>query len=126
MSEWISVKEALPASERTVLITAVHKHPHTGKDIYNVFYAFYENGDVLMENSDYEWDFDPDLDDVLRYNQKADDYYVPSGWYECVEFSERFSPIWSEYKVIAWMNLPEPFRPTKEDITPPEMGTIKN
>lgn len=125
MSDWILVEKALPEPETTVLVTTVHKHPETKENIYWVFFAFYENGKILMGDSDFDWDYDDDVKGILEYNKKADDYYAPKGWYESVFFSERFSPIEDDFSVIAWMPVPKPYKPTNEDSSPPELGAIE-
>jgi hypothetical protein len=111
MNNWISVKERLPEPETNVLITAKSRKPHKGESPYWVFYAFYENGKVNMEQSQYFWDCDGEVKESLEADKENNSYFVPKGWFESVWFSERFSPIPDYFDVIAWQPLPKPYKP---------------
>ena len=55
------------------------------------------------EDSSYNWEIDyVDMD----YDEEADAYIVPEGWWETVDFCEEFSPV--DADVTHWMPLPEP------------------
>lgn len=71
MSKWISVKESLPEPETEVLIAATRN----GHVIITT--AIYEDGTILTDESDWYWD-----DDDSYYNEEADAYIIPEGWWE--------------------------------------------
>lgn len=96
--KWISVNERLPEPEKDVLIAW---KSWNGK-LY-VSTAFYENGKVNTENSDYAWNDDCDFQ---NYDEEADAYIIPEGWYESARFAEMFGVV--DMVVTHWMPLPKP------------------
>lgn len=103
-SEWIPCRERLPENEQEVEITYVKKHWKTGEPLYFTCRAFYSDGTVNTEESNYVWD----KTDNWEYIEKMDAYIIPEGWWECVSFAEEFAAV--DMPVIAWMPLPEPFK----------------
>ena len=96
---WISVEDKLPIVERDVLVAV---EPEIGGG-YFIAMGFYEYGKTYAEDSCYNWDSDY-ID--MKYDDDADDWIVPQGWYESVSFSEEFAEI--KDKVVYWRPLPEP------------------
>lgn len=108
-NEWISVEERLPENEKDVLISFKRKTIH-GKEYFCVGMAFHTDGKTTIDDSNYCWDNDNvDMD----YDEEADSYIVPEGWWETVDFSEEFSAV--DMPVTHWMPLPAP-----PDRRPPE------
>lgn len=104
VGEWIPCSERLPENEQEVEITYVNKHWKTGEPLYFTCRAFYTDGTMNTEESDYVWD----ETDNWEYNEKLDAYIIPEGWWERVSFAEEFGVI--DKPVIAWMPLPEPYK----------------
>lgn len=98
MADWISVKDRLPEPEKDVLISW---------KLWNgtlcVSTAFYENGKITTEDSDYAWNDEYDWAD---YDEEKDAYIIPEGWFESVRFAEEFGVV--DRVVTHWMPLPEP------------------
>lgn len=101
-SEWISVKDRLPENEKDVLIA--YKRKGFRGDVYScVGMAFHTDGQTNTEDSIYVWKTDCiDMD----YDEDADAYIIPEGWWETVDFGEEFSAV--DMSVTHWMPLPEP------------------
>lgn len=101
MSEWISVEDRLPENEKGVLACVSREHPmHPEKTINFVVKAFYTDGNHNMEDSAYDWD-------VYYCNTRDNEnYIVPEGWWEDLDYSEEFHQVNDE--VTHWMSLPEP------------------
>lgn len=98
-SPWISVEDALPVSETEVLAVCNRNG--------NVFVvpAIYEAGEVLRGESVWNWN---DIEEYGVYNEKLDDWYVPTGWWENRQFTPDDvynNPI--DCKVTHWMPLPD-------------------
>lgn len=104
VGEWVAVSERLPENEQEVEITYVNKHWKTGEPLYFTCRAFYTDGTMNTEESDYVWD----ETDNWEYNEKLDAYIIPEGWWECVSFAEEFGVV--DEPVIAWMPLPEAYK----------------
>lgn len=104
IGEWIPVSKKLPDNERDVEITCTEKYLGTGETIYFTARAFYTDGTITTEDSNYNWD------DCLKleYSEEKDAYLIPKGWWESVYFGEEFTPIDAE--VIAWRPLAEPYK----------------
>lgn len=101
--KWIPISEKLPENEKDVEITYTKKHWKTGEMLYFTARAFYTDGTMTTEDSDYNWgDFDN-----WEYVEEKDAYLIPEGWWESVGFGEEFEAVDAE--VIAWMSLPEPY-----------------
>lgn len=103
VGEWIPCSERLPDNEQEVEITYVNKHWKTGEPSYFTCRAFYTDGTMTTENSNYVWN---DIDN-WEYNENFDAYIIPEGWWEGVSFAEEFYPV--DKPVIAWMPLPPAF-----------------
>lgn len=96
---WISVEDALPASETEVLAVCDRN------GYVFVVPAIYEAGEVLRGESNWNWN---DISDYGVYNEEFDDWYVPAGWWENREFTPDDvynNPI--DCKVTHWMPLPD-------------------
>lgn len=99
---WISVDDRLPENEVDVLICAQRRY-YKGGTIPVVSTAFYTDGKMNTEESGYNWD----LDNVdMEYDEEADAYIVPEGWWESVRYGEEFSAV--DDFVTHWMPLPKP------------------
>lgn len=104
VGDWISCSERLPKNEEEVEITYTRKNYKTGKTMYFTARAFYEDGTMNTEDSDYCW-YDKDN---WEYVEEKDSYIIPEGWFEVVSFSEEFGAV--DMPVIAWQPLPEPYK----------------
>ena len=100
--KWISVKERLPENEERVLITERHEGFY-GKPWCVVMTAFHTDGKTFAEDSDYNWS---EGSVEMQYDEEADDFVVPEGWWEDVQCGDEFSKV--EHKVTHWMPLPQP------------------
>lgn len=107
VQEWIPVTERLPENEKDVLIRAERKLYGIGKrgsKIASVIsMAFHTDGKMNTEQSAYTWETDY-LD--AEYDEEADAYIIPEGWWESVTYSEAFSAVCDV--VTHWMPLPQP------------------
>lgn len=104
VGEWIPCSERLPENEQEVEITYVKKHWKTGEPLYFTCRAFYTDGTMNTEESDYAWN----ETDNWEYNENLDAYIIPEGWWESVSFAEEFFSV--DVPVIAWQPLPEPYK----------------
>lgn len=101
---WIPVTERLPENEVDVLIAYTRKGIR-GDAYFCVCTAFHTDGHTSTEDSSYNWEIDyVDMD----YDEEADAYIVPEGWWETVDFGEEFSAV--DSVVTHWMPMPEPPR----------------
>lgn len=107
VQEWISVNDRLPENEKDVLIRAERKLYGIGKrgsKIASVIsMAFHTDGKMNTEQSAYTWETEY-LD--AEYDEEADAYIIPEGWWESVTYSEAFSAVCDV--VTHWMPLPQP------------------
>lgn len=100
---WISVEERLPDNEVDVLVCVTRKHySDHSKDIRFVAKAFHTDGKTNTENSRYGWSSQY-ID--MEYDEEADAYIIPEGWWESVEYEDEFSAV--DDFVTHWMLLPE-------------------
>lgn len=110
MSEWISVKDRLPRAETKVTVCAERRY--NGKAHHVETVAMYEDGKVHREDSIVCWDYDTFSPD--DYDDESDDYIVPEGWWEYMEYAhDEWTCIAIDDVVTHWMPLPEP---PKEDV----------
>lgn len=110
VKKWIPISEKLPENEKDVEITYTKKHWKTGEALYFTARAFYTDGIMTTEDSDYNWN-DYDYQFNWEYSEEKDAYFIPEGWWESVCFGEEFSEIADE--VIAWRPLSEPYKPNR-------------
>lgn len=90
MSEWISVKDHLPPSEKHVLAeTDKYECVAFYAERFSVSVGYYTDDEINCE-----------------YNEDMDEYFLAEGWYEVVHNWEDYSSITIEDEVIGWMNLP--------------------
>lgn len=107
VQNWIPVTERLPENEVDVLILAerrLYGIPETDSRKHHIVAtAFHTDGKMNTEESGYTWE----LDNVdMEYDEEADAYIVPEGWWEAVRYGEEFSAV--DDFVTHWMPLPEP------------------
>lgn len=101
---WISVEEKLPDNEVDVLVCVTRKHySDPSKDIRFVAKAFHTDGKTNTEHSRYGWSSQY-ID--MEYDEEADAYIIPEGWWESVEYEDEFSAV--DDFVTHWMPLPAP------------------
>ena len=100
--KWISVEEYLPENEECVFVTVLHDG-YFGKPRRIVMTAFHTDGKTIAGESGYNWS---EGSVEMEYDEEADDFIVPEGWWEDVQCGDEFSKV--EYKVTHWMPLPEP------------------
>ena len=99
--KWVPVTERLPENEKDVLI--LFERAGLRGDVYRVVgKAFHTDGKTNTEDSAYVWDIDCIN---MEYDEDADAYIIPEGWWESVEFGETFSAV--DMPVLAWMPLPD-------------------
>ena len=97
---WTPVTERLPEPETDVLAVC------NRNGYIFVVPAIYEDGKMLTQDSKWNW---CDIYTYGLYSEEADDYYVPSGWWE----NRQFNPddVYNnlvDCPVTHWMPLPEP------------------
>lgn len=106
VNAWIPVTERLPKNEKDVLVRAERKLYGIGKrgnrTVSVISMAFHTDGKMNTEQSAYTWETEY-LND--EYDEEADAYIIPEGWWESVTYSECFSAICDV--VTHWMPLPE-------------------
>lgn len=97
---WVPVTERLPEPETDVLAVC------NRNGYIFVVPAIYEDGKMLTQDSKWNW---CDIYTYGLYSEEADDYYIPSGWWE----NRQFNPddVYNnlvDCPVTHWMLLPEP------------------
>ena len=103
---WRPAEGEKPANEQDILICVKEKSLITGKEFYKTIRGFYTTGDCYIYESSYDWE---SWDNIrllgLIYDEEADDYKIPEGWWECTEYSDDVMRIYEE--VAYWMPLPK-------------------
>ena len=95
---WIPVVERLPEPETDVLAVC------NRNGYIFVIPAIYEDGKMLTQDSAWNWN---DIYCYGLYDEEADDFYIPEGWWE----SRKFNPddVYNnpvDCAVTHWMPLP--------------------
>jgi hypothetical protein len=91
---WIPVAQRMPESSVTVLAYYKNSHGHDRR-----IRALWVQAKTLEASGD--WDGDCD------YDEEADTYYCPQGWYECMDNWDEFRSIFvHEGEITHWMPLP--------------------
>ena len=105
--QWTKCGDKMPENEHVVEVTyKVHKMDDTGEFLYGVCNAFFEDGGLAVERSEYEWD-----PEMLIYDEFTDTYYAPRGWFEDVYSIEECWQIDDDMiEVIAWKEKCKPYR----------------
>ena len=96
---WIPVTERMPEHETDVLAVC------NRNGYIFVIPAIYEDGKLLTQDSAWTWS---DIYCYGLYDEKADDYYIPEGWWENRQFNPDDvynNPV--DCAVTHWMPLPE-------------------
>lgn len=74
-------------------------------DYLGITTAYYEDGNVFSEDSEWNWE---DLPDFGTYDEERDDYRIPEGWWEYRHFNP--DDVYNnniDCPVVGWMPLPE-------------------
>jgi hypothetical protein len=99
-SEWISVEERLPESEKIVLVSALSK---TFRYRHTLMVAHIGHHEFTTEDTgwrEYEGD--------TEYDEENDCFWIPECWYEVNSVEDNGNWIIdSDYDVTHWMPLPE-------------------
>ena len=95
---WISVKDRLPESGKSVLVSCQIRLM-SGKHKYYVCEAMYTAPKTVSAGG-YD-DFDAD------YDEETDTYYYPEGWWEKIHNWDEYSNVAIADFVTHWMPLPE-------------------
>lgn len=96
---WIPVTERMPEPETDVLAVC------NRNGYIFVTPAIYEDGKLLTQESAWNWS---DIYCYGLYDEEADDYYIPEGWWENRQFNPDDvynNPV--DCAVTHWMPLPE-------------------
>lgn len=96
---WISVKDRLPESGKSVLASCQIRLMN-GKNKYYVCEAMYTAPKTVSAGA-YD-DFDAD------YDEATDTYYYPEGWWEKIHNWDEYSNVVIADFVTHWMPLPKP------------------
>ena len=102
---WHHCSERMPECEQEVLITYARKYYNSDKVHYGVTSAFYEDGEMYVGDSIWNW-----YEHDFKYDEKEEDYIVDEGWWEYKHFlrdDDYNNPV--DCEVIAWMPLPKEY-----------------
>lgn len=104
--QWIPCSERLPTVETKVLICA--KRKYKGEHFHHIITtAMYEDGTVLENDSVWYWE-----DIEGEWDEENDCYIIPEGWWEYKNYNQDGELNHAvDDEVIAWMPLPEPYKP---------------
>lgn len=97
--QWIPVTERMPEPETDVLAVC------NRNGYIFVIPAIYEDGKLLTQESAWNWS---DIYCYGLYDEEADDYYIPEGWWENRQFNPDDvynNPV--DCAVTHWIPLPE-------------------
>lgn len=73
-------------------------------DGYGITTAHYEDGNVFLQDSEWNWE---DLPDWGTYDEEQDDYRIPKGWWEYRHFNpDEVYNNQVDRPVVGWMPLP--------------------
>ena len=90
---WTSVKAAMPQSGVTVLAYYKNRNGFERR-----IRAKWTAAKTVEANAEYGWG---------EYDEAADAYWTPEGWYECIDNWDEYSSVMvSEGEVTHWMPLP--------------------
>lgn len=107
VQRWIPVEERMPENEVDILVLCERRlygiKELDRRVVKFVAMAFHTDGKTTTEDSNYTWEF---WDTNADYDEEADAYIIPEGWWERVQYSEEFSAV--DDFVTHWMPLPEP------------------
>lgn len=101
-NSWIGVGSKLPDNETAVIISVLVKPVGITPFRRNVF-AFYTDGKHTVSDSACAWG---EIDERFEYNEDRDDFIIPEGWWESVQYGEEFYAV-SDF-VTHWMKQPQP------------------
>lgn len=94
--QWISVEDRLPESERTVLAYYTNSHGK-GRRVRAEYIA------AKTKSADDGWD----SDSPAEYDEQADEYFWPAGWYEVMDnWDDLTHMVIHEGEVTHWTPLP--------------------
>lgn len=107
VQRWIPVEERLPENEVDVLVLCERRlygiNELDRRISKHVAMAFHTDGTTNTEDSGYTWEL---WDTGADYDEEADAYIIPEGWWESVLYGNEFSAV--DDFVTHWMPLPEP------------------
>ena len=105
-TQWIKCSDKLPENEKVVEVTFRYPKMDNPKEYwYGVCNAFFEDGGVAAERSQFEWD-----PEMLVFDEFTNTYYTPRGWFEDVYSIEECWQIDDgNLEVIAWKEKCKPY-----------------
>lgn len=99
LSFWRDPDKDPPKVETEVLILYCNEI-----DGYGITTAHYEDGNVFLQDSEWNWE---NLPDWGTYDKEQDDYRIPKGWWEYRHFNP--DEVYNnrvDRPVVGWMPLP--------------------
>ena len=96
MKNWSEASTIIPDSGAKVL--AFYRN---GQGKCRVIVGMYV-GRFEVERESYGEDYNSE------YNESDDTFYIPAGWYECIENWDDYSSVAVQHEVTHWRPLPEP------------------